>query len=163
MSQDDRIPQSIQSLLEFEVKTPSRTMVEVSTLGQKDLESLIRGFLDYFDPGTEQSVLTNLNLQELRDEEFQLIVPDWDDRITKSPKNYIIFYDEVLRSELRFSLHLFLSNVLDFYRLHPTQVTPNAIRMIIVFIICCRFSIIELRIPLFLALFILKKHPYEKG
>ena len=79
------------------------------------------------------------------------------------PEGCVVFYDKALWSGLRFSLHPFISNVLDFYRIHSTQITPNAIRMIIIFIIYCQFSLIELRISLFRALFILKKHSYERS
>ena len=144
MSQNDRILWLTQPLLEFEVETLPWTMAEVSSSGRKDLKSLIRRFLDYFSPSTEQSILSNLDLQELKKkyfilEEFQLIASDQDDQITELSEGYIAFYDEALRSGLRFSLHPFFSNILDFYRLHPTQVIPNAIGMIIVFIICYKF------------------------
>ena len=65
----------------------------------------MRRFLDYFSLGTEQSTLTNLDFQKLRDkylipEEFQLIAPSQGDRVTEPSKNCIAFYDEALLSGL---------------------------------------------------------------
>ena len=92
-----------------------------------------------------------------------MIAPSQSDRVIEPLKNYVIFYDEVHQSELQFFLHLFISNVLDFYRLHPIQVTLNAIKIIIIFIICYWFAVIKLEISLFRSLFILKKYLYKKG
>ena len=92
-----------------------------------------------------------------------MIVPDPEGWISEPLEGCIAFYDESLWSSLRFPLHPIFSNVFDFYRVHPTQITPNAIRMIIIFIIMCNFLHINLRISLFRSLVLLKWHPIEKG
>ena len=107
------------------MESSSRATAEISTSGWDNLESLIRDILDYFGSSIEQSVWNDLDLQKFREkylilEEFQLVAPGQDGRITEPSEGYVAFNDEALRSGLRFSLHLFFYNVLEFYRLHST-------------------------------------------
>ncbi|KAG1362690.1 hypothetical protein COCNU_10G009100 [Cocos nucifera] len=142
--------------------------MEASTSSHDDSESLVRRFLDYFGLDTELSILVDAKLERLRKkyfmpENFQLIAPNSSDRVTQPPMGCVAFYDESFRFGLHFSLHPFIYNILDYYGLQPIQVTPNAIRIILVFIIRYSFTAIDLRTSLFRALFALKKHPTENG
>ena len=65
----------------------------------------MRGLIDYLESTTKQSILTDFDLQKLREkyfipEEFQLIELGQDGRITEPPDGCIVFYDEVLWSDL---------------------------------------------------------------
>ena len=147
---------------------PSWMTAKAGTSSENALESSIKKILDYFGLDTELSVLVDSNLKKLWDkyfslECFQLIAPTPYNRVMQPPKGCIAFYDKALWSELRFPLYHFICNILDFCRLHPTQITPTTIKIVLVFIICCSFVVIELRISFFKMLYVLKKHPTEKG
>lgn len=114
--------------------------------------------------GNEESSITELDLWEFQAHyfilsSFQLIVPGLDDLVTFALDHCITFNKESLQVRLQFSLHHFIRNILDFYRIFSTDITFNEIWVIVVFILIYDITQIESRCSLFEILLILKKHP----
>ena len=145
---------------------------KISPIGKESsdhsAESFVHDLIDYLSLEIEWSILIEDNLLTLKKkydipDEYEMIVSDLEGQISEPPKSCIAFYDESLWFGLWFPLHPFFSIVFDFYKIHPTQITPNVIRMTIVFIIMYNFLHIDLRISLFRSLVHLKRYPSEKG
>ena len=162
---------STQCLLAIEIENLPQKDPKIDPIGEDSLdhntEFSMHDLMDYLGSKTERSILIEKNLITLRDkydisDEYKMIVLGLECQVFEPSEGCIAFYDESVRSNLRFLLHPFFSNIFDFYRVHPIQITPNAIRMTIVFIIMCNFLHIDLRIFLFRSLVLLKRHLSEK-
>ena len=78
---------------------------------------------------------------------FRLEVPCQEERVSLAPEGQNAMYEETLRADLWLLFHPFASNILDFYRNLPSQITPNSIHMIFIFIILCSWLSTRLRVP----------------
>ena len=91
-------------------------------------------------PNHEESHLTESDLkmfwvQYFIFSSFRLVAPGRDDRVLIPPKDRVIFYEKPLLSDLRFHLHPFICNILDYYHILLTQIASNEIRSLMVFIL----------------------------
>lgn len=109
-----------------------------------------------------------LDLERLRiifivPKEIKLIVPSLEDNVMFSPPGCVTFYEDAFDARIRFPLHPFIKNILDFYMVTPTQFSPNGFRFIISFILTCDLIKIEPRYSSFRAsLFHIEVPPYDK-
>lgn len=70
---------------------------------------------------------------------FHFYAPRLEDRVTFSLLNHVAMYEEDLCASLRFLLHEFILNVLNFYQVIPTQLPLNFFCILISFILICHF------------------------
>ena len=82
-------------------------------------------------------------------EAIALGVPDRNWRASRPPIGWICLYEEHLKAGLRFPLHLFISILLNEYRVPLAQIVPNGIRILIKFLMLCVEHGIEPTIELF--------------
>lgn len=90
-------------------------------------------------PVQEKSKIRKAELRKLKDkysvlDNIRMTVPSLDDRILSPRSRCIAFYEDGFDAGVRFLLHPFIKNVLDFYKVTPIQFSPNDFRVIISFI-----------------------------
>lgn len=93
---------------------------------------------------------------------IRLIVSGLDDQVLSSPFGCVAFYQDAFDTKVWLSLHAFIMNVLDFYKVTLTQFSLNDFKIIISFILIYNLVEIEPRHFLFLTIFMLKSYPYDK-
>lgn len=84
---------------------------------------------------------------------FGMTIRGLDNMIVSPPSRCIAFYEDTFKAGVRFSLYLFITNILDFYAVTPTQFSSNSFRIIINFILIYDLCKIEPR-PSLLGLFL---------
>lgn len=70
-------------------------------------------------------------------DDFRMIVPSLEERVVSPPFRCVAFYEDTFKASIRFPLHPFILNLLDFYTVTPTQFTPNGFRVIVSFMLVC--------------------------
>lgn len=95
-------------------------------------------------------------------DEFRMIVLDPEDRVVSPTPGCVAFYKDTFEAGLRFPLHHFITNILDFYTVTLTQFTPNGFRIIVSFMPIYDICKVEPRLVSFRAIFMLKAYPYNK-
>lgn len=68
-------------------------------------------------------------------DEFRMIVPSSKDRVVSPSPRCVAFYKNAFEMGIRFPLHSFITNILDFYIITPTQSIPNDFRIIVSFML----------------------------
>ena len=77
------------------------------------------------------------------------MVSDEEGLVIYPPDDFITIYKELFRLGLRFSLHPFIANILDWYEVIPTQLALNFFWILACFIVLCYLLRVEPRISLF--------------
>lgn len=90
-------------------------------------------------------------------------VPNPNDRVTSRLEGGITLYEAFLHVGLRFSLHPFILSLLDHYQLIPTQLVPNAFRIVSFFVILYHFHRIIARFSLYWAIYAMKQYLTKEG
>ena len=118
-------------------------------------------------PSGTASILTRGDIAVIRERygltEANLVVPSRTARVDSGIVGCVAVYEGFLKAGLRFPLHSFIRNVLNFYQLVPSQLVPNPMKVILCFVVLCHLLEILPRSSLFRAFFLLKRHPRVKG
>ncbi|XP_071927679.1 uncharacterized protein [Coffea arabica] len=94
---------------------------------------------------------------------YEVLPPEADDTAAEPPFGMVAVYVQQLEAGLRMPTSRFLRDLLRHFRVRITQLTPNAIRIIVGFEMLCRHQEVTPSVDLFRRCYTLKAHASDKG
>lgn len=146
-----RLAASVASADAF-VARPPLLMINIPRVATDELPSQIR-----------EGELERLRVTFHIPTNVEIRVPGADFRASRPPVGWRCCFEDQLKGGLRFPIHPFICEVLNYFRIPLAQVVPNGMRIVVRFMLSCRQQSVKPTIELFRYFFQLKKAVQASG